>query len=111
MQHDDRVYVGHMLDLARRIGARVAGLDRSGFDTNEDLQLALTHLVQTFGEAARRVSREYQDSHPVLPWPAIVGMRHKVVHDYLDVDLDLVWEVVTLEVPRLIAALERLVEG
>ncbi len=108
MQHDDQVYVGHMLDTARRISVRTVGLDRQGFSTDEDLQLALTHLVQMIGEAARKVSPAFREAHPSIPWAAIIGMRHRVVHDYLNVDLDLVWEVCALEVPRLVPLLEAL---
>jgi uncharacterized protein with HEPN domain len=106
MQHDDRVYVGHRLDTARRIQARVERLDRGTFLTDEDLQLALTHLVQMLGEAARKVSPRFREQNSSIPWPAIIGMRHRVVHDYLDVDLDLVWEVCSVEIPRLIPQLE-----
>jgi uncharacterized protein with HEPN domain len=61
------------------------------------------------GEAARRVSSAFRESHPDIPWRAIVGMRHKVVHDYLHVDFDIVWDVVTAELSPLISQLERLV--
>ena len=59
-------------------------------DADENLRLALTHLVQIIGEAGRQVSREFSDRHPEIPWADIVGMRHKVVHDYLGVDEDIV---------------------
>lgn len=108
MQKDDLVYVGHMLDTGRAILGRVSGGVRSEFDANEDLRLALTHLIQVFGEAARRVSAGFQDAHPELPWKKIIGMRHKVVHDYLHVDYDLVWAVATRELPLLVPALEKI---
>lgn len=56
---------------------------RAAYDADEDLRLALTHLVQTLGEAARRVSSPFQQAHPEVPWRKIIGMRHKVVHDLL----------------------------
>src|SRR6266496_2673252 len=104
MQRDDDVYVGHMLDLSRK----VANVSRDKFDQDENLRLALAHLLQTIGEAARRVSRAFQIAHPEIPWSGIVGMRHKVVHDYMDVDEDVVWKTSVEEIPRLVAALERL---
>ncbi len=55
----------------------------------------LIHLIQVVGEAARQVSREFADKHPEIPWTNIIGMRHKVVYDYLGVDEDIVWQVVT----------------
>ena len=77
------------------------------YDADEDVRLALTHLIQTLGEAARRVSLSFQEAHPDIPWRHIIGMRHKVVHDYLEVDYDLVWDVVTAELPPLVRELER----
>ena len=108
MQRDDAVYVGHMLDLARKVAAKTERVRRQDFDADENLRLALAHLLQTIGEAARRVSRQFQRAHPEIPWAGIVGMRHKVVHDYLDVDEDVVWKTSVDEIPRLVAALEPL---
>ena len=102
MQHDDLVYVGHMFDAATKAVEKVAGIGRNGFDRDETLRLALTHLLQIIGEAARRVSVNFQDAHPEIPWKAIIGMRHKVVHDYFGVDDDVVWDTVINELPPLI---------
>jgi uncharacterized protein with HEPN domain len=109
MQKDELVYAGHMLDIARLAAAKVHGVSREQYDADDNLRLALAHLIQTMGEAARRVSSAFQESHREIPWRAIVGMRHKVVHDYLHVDFDIVWDVVTAELSPLISQLERLV--
>jgi uncharacterized protein with HEPN domain len=106
---DDTVYVGHMLDTTRDAMRRVHGLSREQFDADDNLSLAVAHLVQTVGEAARRVSTAFQEQHPEIPWSKVIGMRHKVVHDYMSVDFDIVWDVVCLEFPTLAAQLERLV--
>lgn len=111
MQPDDEVYVGHMLDLVRKVVAKTDQITREDFDRDENLRLALAHLLQTIGEAARRVSRELQAQHPEIPWAAIIGMRHKVVHDYMGIDEDVVWRTARDEVPRLGALLEQLVVG
>lgn len=68
--------------------------------------LPLAHLLQVVGEAARRVSDGFCRKHSDIPWKAIIGMRHKVVHDYMDVDVDIVWDTVTRELPPLIELLE-----
>ena len=106
MHKDDGVYVGQMLDMARKARGLVAGKDRAAYDADEALRLALTHLVQVIGEAARHVSDEYCAAHPQVPWLAIIGMRHKVVHDYMAVDEDIVWHTVQEDLPELIALLE-----
>jgi uncharacterized protein with HEPN domain len=109
MQHDDLVYVGHMLDTAMTARQLVTGRTRHAFDQDEVLRLALTHLIQVLGEAAGRVSVEYRGRHPEVPWPQIIGMRHRVVHDYLHVNQDVVWEVVSRDLPGLITVLSRIV--
>ena len=106
---DDMVYFGHMLDMGRKIAERTRRLTRKQFDANEDLRLALAHLVQIMGEAARRVSDEERRAHPEIPWREITGIRHKIVHDYMDIKESVLWEVVVTDIPPLLAALERIV--
>jgi len=83
MPKDDLVYVGHMLDSAGEALELLRGRSRTEFDSDKSLRLSLAHLFQTIGEAARRVSLVYQTAHPEIPWRSIIGIRHKVVHDYL----------------------------
>jgi uncharacterized protein with HEPN domain len=109
MQKDDMVYAGHMLDTACKAASKVVGKTRDEYDQDENLRMALAHLIQTLGEAARRVLPAFQQAHGDIPWKQIIGMRHKVVHDYLHVDYDIVWAVVTTDLPPLIAALEKFV--
>ncbi|MFC2171138.1 DUF86 domain-containing protein [Acidobacteriota bacterium] len=108
MPQDDATYIGHMLDMARKASQKVEGRTRQDFDEDENLRLALAHLLQTIGEAARRVSPDFQAAHSAVPWKAIIGMRHKVVHDYMGVDEDVVWDTSTKELRPLIAELEKL---
>ena len=75
------------------------------------MRLALIHLIQIVGEAARRVSPQFCERHPEIPWKAIIGMRHKVVHDYFGVDEEIVWDTVTKELPPLIDLLEGIVSS
>jgi uncharacterized protein with HEPN domain len=108
MPKDDMVYVLHMLETARKAVSRVQGKTRAEYDADEDLRIVLTHLVQIIREAARHISAQFREAHAAIPWKAIVGMRHKVVHDYLNVDEDILWDTVTDELPLLIVELERL---
>lgn len=70
MSPRDVVYVGHMLDMARKAVSKTQGLSREAYDADENLRLALIHLVQVIGEAARRVSR------PVGPGSGGQDQRH-----------------------------------
>jgi len=109
MAKDETVYLGHMLDRARKIIAKVEGKSRADFDDDENLRLALAHLIQTIGEAARKVAPEMRAAHPDIPWKRIMGMRHKIVHDYMEIDEDVVWNVSTKHLPTLVKQLAPLV--
>lgn len=108
---DNRVYVGHMIDMANKAINFVEGMGREDFDNNELLRLSLTHLLQVIGEAARQVSPDFRSAYPTIPWKAVVGMRSKVVHDYLDVDEDVVWDTVKNDLPFLILELKKIVSS
>lgn len=109
MQKDDVVYLGHMLDMARSATEKVRGKSRADFDGDDNLRLALVHLIQVIGEAARQVTEPTRQQYPEIPWKDIVGMRHRVVHDYMHVDFDVVWEVAAADLPGLVKALEKIV--
>lgn len=97
---DDRERLRDILEVAEKISVRVAH-GRARFDTDEDLQIVFTHLVQVIGEAASRISSDLTERYPSVPWRQVVGMRNRVVHDYFEVDLDILWVAVTVDVPSL----------
>lgn len=98
-----------MYDNACKAVEKLAGKSRADFDADDTLQLALVYLVQTIGESARRVGDETRVKHLEIPFRQIVGMRHKVVHDYMAVDLDIVYNVVARDLPPLIEALAKII--
>jgi len=97
-----------MLDAARSVVTKVEGIDRVGFDQDENLRFASVYLIQVIGEAAARVTDDFRDLHREIPWREIVGMRHRIVHDYMHVDFDIVWGVATNRLPTLITQLEQI---
>jgi uncharacterized protein with HEPN domain len=109
MPKDELVYVGHMLDKALEALSLARGKTRQDYDSDSALRLALTHLIQVIGEAARRVSVQFRERNPQIPWEAIAGMRSKIVHDYMNVDEDIVWDSVTQELQPLIDELRKIV--
>ncbi len=103
-QHDDSLYLLHMVESAQKAVKFVQGKTRVEYDRDEMLRLALLHLIQTVGEAARNVSKSFQDDHPQIPWKAVMGIRHRIVHNYADV----IWQTVTGDLPPLIESLAKL---
>jgi uncharacterized protein with HEPN domain len=95
-----------MLERCQRI-TRFIGRGREAFWASEELQDAVIRNVEVIGEAAKRVSAAARDRLPALDWKAICGMRDVLIHDYIGVDLDEVWNVAAFRIPELQAALEQ----
>ena len=98
-----------MLDMTRRAISALKDKDRGDYDSDDILRMGLAHLVQVRGEAPRKVSPEFQRDHLEIPWRQIVGMRHRIVHDYMRVDEDMLWKVVSEDLPALLPHLEKVV--
>jgi uncharacterized protein with HEPN domain len=73
------------------------------------LSLSLVRLLEIIGEAAKGITKEFRQEHSELPWKSMVGMRDRLIHGYFDVNLDIVWETVTSDLPPLINKLEKIV--
>lgn len=108
-KHADLTRYRHMLDHAREAVSMARGKTRADLDLDRALNLSLTRLLEVVGEAASRVSREEQSARPDIPWSQIVSMRNRLIHGYDAVDFDVLWEIVTQDLPPLIAILEALV--
>jgi len=99
-----------MLEAIARIRRYVGRTRRTGFLRNPLLQDAVIRNIEIVGEAAGRVSAELAARTPAIPWREIVGMRHRLIHGYLQVNLDTVWEVIERDLPALEGSLRALVE-
>lgn len=108
-RHEDADRLGHMLDFACKATAFCHGRTRADLDSDEMLALAVVRLIELIGEAARCVSAEFRADHPDIEWSSIIAARNRLVHGYTDVDLDVVWEIVSQDLPDLAAELEKLV--
>jgi uncharacterized protein with HEPN domain len=84
------------------------GLDRAAFNKDLKTQAAVMREITIIGEAARRISVPFRTRHPLLPWPRMVGIRNRLIHEYDQVDLDEVWKVLTDDLPPLLRQIESL---
>ncbi|WP_216856045.1 DUF86 domain-containing protein [Acidisphaera sp. S103] len=98
-----------MLLAARDARGFLSGLDEAAFMASRLHQNAVIRSLEVIGEAAGKVSPPTLAANPDIPWNQITGMRHRLIHGYADVRLELVWIVVRQRLDPLIAALERLV--
>lgn len=98
----DEVRIRHMVDAASTAIRFVAGRTRDDLDTDEMLRLALTKLVEIVGEAAKQVSEGTRLRAPDVPWREAARMRDRLVHHYFDIDRDVLWATVTVDLPMLL---------
>jgi uncharacterized protein with HEPN domain len=99
-----------MLDAAQKAITFVKYRTFNDLENDEILVLALIKVIEIIGEAASRVSPEYQANHPQIPWSAIIGMRNRLVHAYFDINLRILWQTTQEDLPLLIDELEKLPE-
>ena len=108
MLKNDLVRLHHILDAAREAVGFTQGRGRKDLDGDRMLSLAMVRLLEIVGEAARGISGEFREAHPNVAWKKMSGMRDRLIHGYFDVNLDVVWETATADLPPLIVQLEKI---
>lgn len=101
-QPDDDIRIRHLIEAATKAVEFAVGRDRAALDQDEMLRLATTKLVEIVGEAAKQVSDETRQAHPDVPWSAAARMRDRLIHHYFDINLDILWTTVTVDLPDLL---------
>lgn len=104
---DDSVYLNHIRDSISRVASYLDGIDEAEFLRTPLIQDAVMRQIQLIGEAANRLSAEFAAATETIPWKDITGMRHKLVHDYMGVDLEAEWETAVRDLPALQVELDR----
>jgi len=107
--HEDDALLLDMMDSARAIVGMVSGMAYSDYAGDRRTRRAIEREVEIIGEAARKVSKGLQDAHPEIPWRKIVGQRHKLAHEYGEIEDEIIWRVATVHIPELIDLLEPLI--
>ena len=107
---DDKTRLLHMLDAAQKAITFVENKSFQDLTENELLALALVKLIEIIGEAASRISKEYQENNPQISWSAMIGMRNRLVHAYFDINLKILWQTTQEDLPLLVDQLNKLPE-
>jgi uncharacterized protein with HEPN domain len=105
----DDAYLLEMLQAARNASSFLEGRDEASFQADSLLMHAVMMMLVVIGENAHKVSKEFQDAHPEIPWRSMYGTRNVLVHAYGEVNLEKVWGAAHTGVPALIRDLEPLV--
>jgi uncharacterized protein with HEPN domain len=108
MRKDEEIRLRHMLDAAREAMSFAQGRTRADLGSDRMLVLSLVKAIEIVEEAAYQIAETTRDELPGIPWPDIIGMRHRLVHAYFDINLDVLWQTVQDDLPALIALIEPL---
>lgn len=98
---NDEVYLRHILDAIGRIEDYTSGIDQASFSGSTLLQDAVYRQLEIIGEASRRVSDELKERHDDIPWRSMIGLRNRIAHEYIDLDIEVIWDVVRNDLPML----------
>ena len=105
-RHDPLVRVRHMLEHTREACEMAQGHTRADLDRERQLELSLVRLMEIVGEAAARTPADFRETFPDIEWREISDLRNRLIHAYDAVDLDILWKIITDELPLLIEQCE-----
>lgn len=110
MNERDPALIDDMQNEARRALKFIQGRTRADLDDDDLLAYAVVRALEIIGEAATRVSDVTRQTYSDIEWRAIIGMRHRIVHDYLRIDYDIVWAITQNNLPALITQLQGIID-
>jgi uncharacterized protein with HEPN domain len=96
---DDKLYLIHIIECIERIESYIQETDKETFINTPLIQDAVIRNLQTLAESTQRLSEQIKRTQPEIDWYRIAGFRNVLVHDYLGVDLERIWNIVIKEIP------------
>ena len=103
-----RLYVSDMIEFGEAVLSFVAEINQSEFVADRRTYHATRRHLQLIGEAATHVPAAVRDRHSEIRWREIIGTRNRLVHAYLGIDDDVVWDIIQTDIPKLLAQLHDL---
>ena len=103
-----RFYVRDMIEFCEKVLSYTEGLDQATFTADPRTYDATLRNLELIGEAATHIPSEIREAHPDIPWRAIVGMRNRLAHGYLNISDDIIWSGIQDAIPELLPSLQDL---
>lgn len=101
----------HMMRTIERIKSKMKGLERSMMCEGDDCTELIIYNLQVLGEAANNISDAFCAEHPEIDFAGWAGLRHRLVHDYANIDLDIVWNAICYDLPILDDLLKPIIDS
>ncbi len=111
MKKSNLIYLDHIFVSLKKSCDYIEGYSFEMFIEDEEKQDAIIRKLEVAGEATKNLSAELKNKNSHIPWREIAGMRDKLIHGYFDVDIDVVWNTVTNEIPSLLSKIEEIIQA
>ena len=106
----DAASVWDMFHAVQGVVKAMEGVTPEHYAGEENLRLSIERRLEILGEAARRVSPEFRNEHPEVPWRNVIGQRNILIHEYDDIDLMWTWRFSIDDAPKLLKTLKKIVD-
>ena len=103
-----RFYVADMIEFGRKVLSYTRELDQAAFIADMLIYDATLRNLELIGEAATHIPSRVRKAHPAIPWREIIALRNRLIHVYLGIDRDVVWDIIQTDIPKLLVELPTL---
>ena len=110
MKKDNLIYIHHISDCISKIDTYTANISQNDFLNNSLIHDAVIRNFEIIGEATKKLSEDFRIKYPDIEWKKIAGMRDKLIHDYIGVDLWAVWAVVIEIIPEFKKQIQEIID-
>lgn len=107
MKSDD-IYLNHIIESIKKVQKFTKESSKIAFFSNDMMQSATIREIEVIGEAVKNMSYTFKDNNKQIEWSLIAKTRDKMIHHYFGIDLDIVWEIVKKELPKLKKKIENI---
>jgi uncharacterized protein with HEPN domain len=108
MKPEDKIRIQHMIDALNETLTFTDNVSEKDFFQNRMLILSVIKEIEIIGEAASKISEEMKLKYPEIPWKDIIGMRNRLIHGYFEVNIELVWNTIKINLPQLLSLLQKI---
>lgn len=103
-------YFQDILEVSEKACSFIIGISFAQFKTDDKTLFACIRALEIIGEAANKIPKEVQNKYPDIPWKEVVGMRNKLIHDYMGVNKEVVWKTIQEDLPELEKQIKKVIE-